>query len=232
VRDTGRSAIFQVALSMRTNAGSGLDPGGELVVAPFVVEAVATRFDLELDLVAVDGMATGTGPGCPARSSTTATCSPARQSNASQTLSSTSVRAVATTGPALSRLLTVTGAAREQLLISWNDTAADFPADQTLHELIQAKAAADPDAPAVTFEATTLTTASLPRAPTRSPTGCASTAAGARAARRVCAQPRCGPRRRPARRADLGGGLCARWTLTTRPTGSGSCSPTPIRSRS
>jgi non-ribosomal peptide synthetase component F/methionyl-tRNA formyltransferase len=40
---------------------------------------------------------------------------------------------------------------REQLLISWNDTARDFPYDSCIHELFAAQAARTPDAVAVSF---------------------------------------------------------------------------------
>ncbi|MFI6330021.1 amino acid adenylation domain-containing protein [Micromonospora chersina] len=47
------------------------------------------------------------------------------------------------------------------LLGLWNDTAADFPRDQTLHGPIEERAAATPDAVAVTIEGRSLTFAEL-----------------------------------------------------------------------
>ncbi|MFG2167300.1 non-ribosomal peptide synthetase/MFS transporter [Micromonospora chersina] len=47
------------------------------------------------------------------------------------------------------------------LLGGWNDTAADFPRDQTLHGPIEERAAATPDAVAVTIEGRSLTYAEL-----------------------------------------------------------------------
>lgn len=47
-------------------------------------------------------------------------------------------------------------AAREQLLEHFNRTATDYPRDRAVHQLIEARVAATPDAPAVSFGATTL----------------------------------------------------------------------------
>ncbi|GAB3981721.1 amino acid adenylation domain-containing protein [Plantactinospora veratri] len=155
-RDVGRSPIFQVALSMRTPAApppaSSPSPGGadeRLAVAPFVVEAVATRFDLELDLVAGETLS---GAFVYRRDLFDA--------ETVERIADTFVELVHEVARdpdrPLHRLLTLGGAAREQVLVGWNDTAADFPADATLHELVQASVAATPEAPAVTFEGTTL----------------------------------------------------------------------------
>ncbi|WP_328475563.1 amino acid adenylation domain-containing protein [Actinoplanes sp. NBC_00393] len=140
-RDVGRSAIFQVALSMRTYTGPALEP--------FVVEAVATRFDLELDLVAGDEISGAFIYN--------------RDLFAAETVERIAAaftdlvrEAVRDPDRPLSRLLSTTGPDP-----SWNDTDADFPADATLHELIQATVAATPGAPAVTFDGVTLSYAEL-----------------------------------------------------------------------
>ncbi|MFG3700904.1 amino acid adenylation domain-containing protein [Micromonospora sp. NPDC047620] len=53
------------------------------------------------------------------------------------------------------------------LLAGWNDTAADFPAAQTLHGPIEERAARTPDAVAVTFEGRNVTYAELNAAANR-----------------------------------------------------------------
>ncbi|WNM39698.1 amino acid adenylation domain-containing protein [Micromonospora halotolerans] len=53
------------------------------------------------------------------------------------------------------------------LLAGWNDTAADFPRDETLHGPIEERAAATPDAVAVTIEGRSLTYAELNAAANR-----------------------------------------------------------------
>ncbi|MCW6004194.1 amino acid adenylation domain-containing protein [Micromonospora sp. CPCC 205371] len=142
-RDLGRSAVFQVALSMRTYANQ--NPSTALRVRPFVVDAVATRFDLELDLVDGDGLA-----GAFIFNRDLFTGETVRR--IAGTFVEFAREAARDPDRPLSRLLTVTGPPA-----SWNATAAEFPAGSTLHELIQDRIAAAPDAPAVTFEGTTLT---------------------------------------------------------------------------
>lgn len=46
---------------------------------------------------------------------------------------------------------------RHQLLVEWNDTAADFPHDKCVHELFEQQASRTPDAVAVVFETQELT---------------------------------------------------------------------------
>ena len=43
-------------------------------------------------------------------------------------------------------------AERRQLIVDWNQTAADYPQDKCLHELFEAQAALSPDRPALRFE--------------------------------------------------------------------------------
>lgn len=50
---------------------------------------------------------------------------------------------------------------RRLILEDWNSTAVDYPRDQTIHGLFEARAAATPDAPALTFEGETLSYAEL-----------------------------------------------------------------------
>src|SRR6185503_2506415 len=52
---------------------------------------------------------------------------------------------------------------RQQVLRAWNDTAAEFPRESTIHELFEAQAAKRPDATAVVFEDEGLTYAELNR---------------------------------------------------------------------
>ncbi|HEX6288385.1 MAG TPA: amino acid adenylation domain-containing protein [Herpetosiphonaceae bacterium] len=55
----------------------------------------------------------------------------------------------------------LTTAERQQILVEWNATAAAYPQDQCIHELVAAQAARTPDAIAVIFEGTSLTYAEL-----------------------------------------------------------------------
>ncbi|MBI3885789.1 MAG: LLM class flavin-dependent oxidoreductase [Opitutae bacterium] len=49
----------------------------------------------------------------------------------------------------VAKLPMLTGSERQQLLVDWNQTAAEFPSDQTVHGLIAAQTDRMPDAPAV-----------------------------------------------------------------------------------
>ena len=51
----------------------------------------------------------------------------------------------------------LTEAERHQLLVEWNDTAADYPRDRCIHELFEAQVARTPEAVAVVFEDRQLT---------------------------------------------------------------------------
>ncbi|MBI5032799.1 MAG: amino acid adenylation domain-containing protein, partial [Chloroflexi bacterium] len=52
----------------------------------------------------------------------------------------------------IGRLDLLTPAEQQQILIKWNDTAADYPHDRCIHQLVEAQAEQTPDAIAVTFE--------------------------------------------------------------------------------
>ncbi|MDH3276218.1 MAG: amino acid adenylation domain-containing protein, partial [Gammaproteobacteria bacterium] len=52
--------------------------------------------------------------------------------------------------------LALLGAEEQQQFIDWNQTAADYPRDKTVHELFEHQAAANPDAIAVEYEGNTL----------------------------------------------------------------------------
>jgi len=57
----------------------------------------------------------------------------------------------------LASLDVMPAAERHQLLVEWNDTAADYPRDECIHQLFEAQAARTPEAVAVVFEDRQLT---------------------------------------------------------------------------
>ena len=166
VRDTGRAALFQAVLSMRTPGATTVPaapaapaapasaPAAGLAVTPFVVDIVATRFDLELDLVTADGLSGAfiynldlfTGE---------------EIARIADTFVAFVEAAVQDPDRPLGVLFAAASRASQRVLDTWNDTAADFPADRTLHGLIQDQMTATPHAPAATFEDNTLTYAEL-----------------------------------------------------------------------
>ncbi len=63
----------------------------------------------------------------------------------------------------ISELALSSAAEQEELLVAWNTTAADYPSEACLPDLIRAQAAANPDALAVVFEAEEMTYGALDR---------------------------------------------------------------------
>ena len=61
----------------------------------------------------------------------------------------------------LDELSRLTERERRQLLVEWNDTAADYPRDQCIHQLFEEQVERTPDAVAVVFEDRQLTYAQL-----------------------------------------------------------------------
>lgn len=155
VRDVGRSALFQAAFALQNYTTPGHSADSDLSVAPFGWRAVATRFDLELALFeGAEGL-------WGAFTYNTDLFTAETVGRIADSFRQLLAAVVADPDRPLSKLLTVTGEARAQILTGWNDTAAEFPDTATLHGLIQQQAAATPDAPAVTFEGSTVTYAQL-----------------------------------------------------------------------
>ena len=58
---------------------------------------------------------------------------------------------------AIGELPLLTEAERQQILVDWNDTAAEYPRDKCIHQLFEEQAARTPDAVAVEYEEEQLT---------------------------------------------------------------------------
>ena len=58
---------------------------------------------------------------------------------------------VAEPGQNIATLPLLTPQERHQLLIEWNDTEADYPADNSIHQLVEEQAERTPDAMAVVY---------------------------------------------------------------------------------
>ena len=63
----------------------------------------------------------------------------------------------------ISTLPILTESERHQILVEWNDTAADYPRDKCIHELFEEQVDRTPDAIAVEFEGQRLTYRELNR---------------------------------------------------------------------
>ncbi|MEV4085471.1 amino acid adenylation domain-containing protein, partial [Nonomuraea fuscirosea] len=157
-RDVSRSPLFGVMFAMQNYRNGAIEPPAGLTVADFPVDAWATRYDLELyvgddsggmfvyntDLFEPDTVERLAGHLC------------------------TLLERVAA-GPDV-RLsgIDLLGAEERRLVLEvWNDTAAAFPGDATLHGPIEERAARTPDAVAVRFEGRALTYGELDAAADR-----------------------------------------------------------------
>jgi non-ribosomal peptide synthetase component F len=69
------------------------------------------------------------------------------------TLATILERMVAAPEEHLSELEMLTTAERQQMLIEWNDTAVEYPAEQCIHELFEQQVERSPEAVALVYEA-------------------------------------------------------------------------------
>src|SRR5690606_685129 len=147
-RDVSRSPLFGVLFAMQNYRHEAVDPPAGLTVDDFPVDAWATRYDLELyvgddsggmfvyntDLFEAGTVERLAGHLCALLD-----------------------RVAAEPDLRLSRIDLLSEEERRLVLDGWNDTAADYPGEATLHGPIEAQAARTPDAVAVRFEGRALT---------------------------------------------------------------------------
>jgi surfactin family lipopeptide synthetase A len=142
-RDPSRNPLFQVLFSVRDSA-SLVQSGWE--VANFEVDTGASKVDLQLQLC-------DRPEGILARfiynTDLFDAATIARMAGHFQTLLQ---GIVARPDQRLSGLPLLTPAERNRLLVEWNNTQADFPRDQCVHQLFEARAARTPNATAVVLE--------------------------------------------------------------------------------
>ncbi|MGW4640521.1 amino acid adenylation domain-containing protein [Sphaerisporangium sp. NPDC004334] len=161
-RDVSRPPLFQTIFAMQNYGGQARPAGGPTggptegpAVAPFPVEAISTRYDLEL-YAGEDAGGLGLlltyntglfGPDTVARMAAHLTMF---------------LRAVAVRpGARLSEIGVLGEDERAQVTAGFNATDAPFPAGATLHGLVEEQIARTPDRIAVTFEGASLTYAEL-----------------------------------------------------------------------
>jgi amino acid adenylation domain-containing protein len=154
-RDPSRQPLIDALFSMHDfPAATGAEGTSELDVTDYPLTPGSSRHDLELYVVpAGDGLA------C-TFTYKTSLFEAATVSRMAGHLETLLRAAVAAPGTAVSRLPMLDDAQRA-LLDGWNDTAADFPADRTLHGLIEDQVLRTPGATAVTFGGSSLTYAGL-----------------------------------------------------------------------
>ncbi len=156
VRSMSHSPIFQVMLALDNTPTDALSVPG-LTLEAVRLPRTTAYFDLSLFLQDADGVLSGNF-----------------EYASSLFEQSTVVRfaghfecllegMVAQEHRQVSQLALIDARERARLLVDFNDTAADFPCGQLLHQLVENQASAQPDAIAVVFDGETLTFDALNR---------------------------------------------------------------------
>ncbi|HZI18010.1 MAG TPA: amino acid adenylation domain-containing protein [Pyrinomonadaceae bacterium] len=143
-RDLSYAPIFQVVFGLQ-NAPQP-EPGlPDLTLSPVDVEPETSKFDLTLFMVATGSRLVGT---VEYNSDLFDAAAVKRMVGHFQNL----LEAVATQPPvALSALPLLSPGERHQLLVEWNETAADYPREARVHELFEEQAARAPRRAALAF---------------------------------------------------------------------------------
>jgi len=141
-RDAARTPIFQAMLSLLSTPGGALRlPGLEVGFADY--ETTAAKLDLTLSLHEMEGGVTG------ALEYRTSLFEAATIDRLAGHYRALLAGAAADPARRVSELPLLSAPERWQLAGEWNDTAAAYPQNLCLHELVAAQAARTPDAPAL-----------------------------------------------------------------------------------
>ncbi|PBP39848.1 non-ribosomal peptide synthetase, partial [Pseudomonas syringae] len=154
-RSLGHSPIFQVMLALNNTPGGGEFSLPELSLEPLQAPHTTAQFDLSLALVEADGGLIGS---LEYASDLFERATIERMAGHLQVLLE---GMVADDQQAVAELPLLSCEQRRQVLESFNDTAAAYPADKLLHQLFEEQAAQQPDALAVVDEAGSLTYSEL-----------------------------------------------------------------------
>ncbi|QRN94792.1 non-ribosomal peptide synthase/polyketide synthase [Archangium violaceum] len=150
-RDMSRTPLFQVMFVLQ-NTPISAQRGGELSLSPIEdTEGHAAKFDLTLNLGEVSG---GFGGVLEYNTDLFDAATAARLAGHFRALLEA---AVERPDVAVSELNLLTEAERHQLLVEWNDTAADSPRGTCFHQLFEAQVDRTPEAVAVVYENDQLT---------------------------------------------------------------------------
>jgi amino acid adenylation domain-containing protein len=142
-RDPSRNPIYQVLLQVLSTAAPRI---GDLEISSFHFDLKFAQFDLSLDLYEEAGGYSGRFEYC---SDLFEAQTIRRLCGHYGTLLEAIVR---DPDRSISMLPLLTESERRQVLVEWNDTDADYPADALLHQLFEAQARRTPEAVAVVSE--------------------------------------------------------------------------------
>ena len=144
-RSLSRNPLFQVMFSLLNTPQRNLELSG-LTMRPLTADSGTTQFDVALTIIEGEkGLWGSLGYSMDLFDAATVT----RMVGHFQTLLE---GIAADPDQRLSALPILTEAERQQLLMEWNDTQADYPRGQCIHELFEAQVEHTPDAVAVVFE--------------------------------------------------------------------------------
>ena len=156
--DLSHTPLFQVMFVLQNAPRQRWSSPG-LTLTPLEVDSGTAKFDLTLSLVEESRGAAGV------RWSTTPTCLSRHHRPDAGAFPDLLEGIVADPEQRLSDLPLLTAAERQQLLVEWNATQADYPRMPCIHQLFEAQVERTPDAVAVVFEDQQLTYRELnPRA--------------------------------------------------------------------
>lgn len=165
LRDASRSPLFQVMFVLQKaylpereglaslalgEKGSRIKIG-ELELESLALEQRVAQFDLTLMMAEVDGALSASWQ---YNTDLFDAATIARMAEHFQTLLE---GAIANPQRCISTLPLLTDAERHQLLVSWNDTQADYPNNSCIHQLFEEQVERTPDAIAIVFEGEQLT---------------------------------------------------------------------------
>jgi amino acid adenylation domain-containing protein len=155
-RDLSRSPLFQVLFVLQNAPTAPLELTG-LTLRPLRIERGTSMFDLTLFLYeGEEGLYTTVEYNTDLFEASTIQ----GMMSHFQTLLEA---AVADPEQSVATLLLLTESERRQLLVEWNNTAADYPHDQSLHQLFEAQVARTPEAVALVWGQQELTYGELNR---------------------------------------------------------------------
>ncbi len=149
-RKLNHNPIFQTFFAFQNTALPNLSLPG-LHTEPIEINTGTSKFDLTLSLAERHGRLTGFFE------YSTDLFEPARIERMAGHFETLLKSIVADPNQPISTISILTEGERQQLLMEWNDTAADYPKDSCIHELFEAQVERTPEAIAVQFEGKQLT---------------------------------------------------------------------------
>ena len=144
-RDQSRNPLFQVMFALQ-NTAQRFSPPSELMVEPNELQSTRSPFDLSLFLRERKGKYIGY------IEYSTDLFNPDRIERLAGHLQTLLEAIVADPDQSIATLPILMEAERHQILVEWNDSAADYPKHKCIHQLFEEQVEQRPDAIAVEFE--------------------------------------------------------------------------------